>query len=169
MKRIPYLVVASLAVAPGIASSFELILSEPELNLSVPGVPAATLHEEAASSPSLKRSLTGSASNFTIDVELLPQLTRVSPRVCAGILVRSLVAQPGMPNRDSIYRAPLNESTFLVIYTLGEGQAQKLHAHVISAAGTTHCANAHFSRQATPGEDIDDWRTTFTSATVVPR
>jgi len=136
----------------------------------VPGVPAAQLHEKTEqSTSSARRLLTGSVSNYSIEVELLPQPIEVSPRVCAGSLLRSLVAQPGMPNRDSIYRAPLNETTFLVIYALGEGQAQKLHAHVISAAGTTHCANAHFIRRGTPGEDIDNWRTTFTSARVVPR
>jgi len=169
VKRAPLVVLALLTAVPCIASAFELRLSQPELNLSVPGVPAAELHEEAGQSASAKRSLTGVASNFAIEVELLAQTGQVSPRVCAGSLLRVLVAQPGMPNRDSIYRAPLDEFTFLVIYALGEGQARKLHAHIISAAGSTHCANAHFVRPASPGEDIDEWRTTFTSARVVPR
>ena len=96
------------------------------------------------------------------------QSSEMSARTCAGLLLRALLGRPGMPNRDNVYRAPLDISTFLVIYALRDGQQQKLHAHIISSAGKSHCANVHFMRQAKAGEDIDDWRTTFTSARVQP-
>jgi len=159
-------VAASLVALHGVACAFELTLSDPEFALAVPGVPAIEVHEQPTKPAGAARLLTGSDKTFAVQVEVLRQPNAVSPRVCAGLLLRSLVAQPGMPSRDSIYRAPLNVNTFLVIYALGEGQAQKLHAHIISSAGTSHCANAHFVRRAIPGEDSDLWRTTFTSARV---
>ena len=161
-------IVAALFSATGIAGAFELKLSEPALGLSVPGVPAIALQEQTPSPASSKRLLAGRDSVYTIEVELSPQANEMSPRTCAGLLLRTLLSQPGMPNRDSIYRAPLDVSTFLVIYAAGEGQQAKLHAHIISSAGTSHCANAHFVRQAKAGEDADEWRTIFTSARVLP-
>ncbi len=169
VKTVKRIALTLLAAVPVAASCFELALSQPEFHLSVPGLPAAELHEDTHPSVVPKRVLTGAVGKLDIELELSAQASQASPRTCAGSLLRALVAKPGMPNRDSIYRAPLDESTFLVIYALGEGPTQRLHAHVISSAGPTHCANAHFVRPALPGEDIDDWRTTFTSARVVPR
>jgi len=159
---------AALCGATGTAGAFELALSEPELSLSVPGVPAITLREQTPSPESSRRLLAGRDAVYTVEVELSRQASEVSPRTCAELLLRALLSQPGMPHRDSIYRAPLNISTFLIIYTAGEGPQEKLHAHILSSAGANHCANAHFIRQARAGEDADEWRTTFTSARVLP-
>lgn len=161
-------VALAFAWAPLAVSAFDIDLKEPALSLSVPGVQPIELRERPVRLVDQKRTLVGSDAVYTVELELWRQASEPSPRVCAGLMLRSLVAQPGMPDRDSIYRAPLDAHTFLVIYTQGDEPAQKLHAHIISSAGTTHCADAHFSRPATPGEDIDAWRTTFTSARVKP-
>ena len=137
------LIVAVLLGIHSAAGAFELNVSDPELNLSVPGVPTISVRER---SPSLdtKRTLSGSDGTYTVEVEMSRQSSEMSARTCAGLLLRALLANPGMPNRDNVYRAPLDVSTFLVIYALGEGQQQKLHAHIISSAGKSHCANVHF-------------------------
>ena len=70
-----------------------------------------------------------------------------------------------MPDRDNIHRAPVDPNTFLVLYLM-ELDGKRLHAHLLSAAGSTHCIDAHFSRTLPVGEDIDNWRTTFDGATV---
>jgi len=150
------------------AGAFELGLRDPDLNLSVPGVPAIAMHEQPASGGNAKRVLTGNDDTFSVDVELSRHPNEMSPRTCAGTILRAVVSQPGMPNRDSIYRAPLDAMTFLVIYVLSQGQQAKFHAHLISSAGASHCVNAHFTRVAKAGQDVDDWRTTFTSARISP-
>lgn len=156
----------ALGLLPLAAAAFELTLAEPELSIAAPGVPAIALQELPASAPAGRRAFTGHDARYRVELTLSPQAPEASPRVCAGQFLRTLVAAPGMPPRDSIYRAPLDAHTFLVIYALGDERQPTLHAHIVSAAGTAHCADAHFSRRAAPGEDIDDWRTTFTSARV---
>jgi hypothetical protein len=92
--------------------------------------------------------------------------TEVSPRTCAGSLLRTLVARPGMPDRDSIYRAPLDQDTFLVLYILGSPPARRLHAHLLSSASAKHCVEFHASRPERPGEDVDEWRKSFIGSRV---
>ena len=71
-----------------------------------------------------------------------------------------------MPDRDNLYRAPIDPDTFLVLYLMELDGKRLLHAHLLSAAGSTHCIDAHFSRSLVAGEDIDNWRTAFSGATV---
>jgi hypothetical protein len=71
-----------------------------------------------------------------------------------------------MPDRDNIYRAPLDASTFLVLYVFEQQSKKVFHAHLLSAAAGTHCIEAHFTRDAAVGEDEDKWRTTFTDARI---
>lgn len=115
---------------------------------------------------------------FTVVVPLLPQSVRadvhaapaargVITRLCAGEFLRALVKRPGIPDRDSIYRAPLDAGTFLVLYRLGDGGTRTLHAHLLAAARGTHCVEAHFERPLGPGEDEDDWRRSFAGARIV--
>lgn len=157
---------ATLALLPLGGWAFDIRVPEPELSLAVPGVPTIALQERPATVPPGRRILTGRDATFQVELSLAPQAGETSARVCAGQFLRTLVAAPGMPSRDSIYRAPLDAQTFLVIYALGDERQPTLHAHIVSAAGHSHCADAHFSRAAAPGEDIDAWRTTFTSARV---
>ncbi len=159
-------VVAAVGLLPLAGWAFDIRVPEPELSLAVPGVPAITLQERPATVPPGRRLLSGRDATFQVELALAPQSGETSARVCAGKFLRTLVAAPGMPPRDSIYRAPLDAQTFLVIYALGDERQPTLHAHIVSAAGRSHCADAHFSRAAAPGEDIDAWRTTFTSARV---
>lgn len=160
---------AGLALlAAGTAGAFDLAIADPSFALAVPGLPAIRVAEQPRGSATGRRVLGGRDATFAVDVALQRQAAEPSPRVCAGLFLRSLVVQPGMPNRDSIYRAPLDENTFLVIYLLGDAPQQALHAHIFSSAGSTHCVDAHFSRAATPGEDIDAWRVSFSTARAKP-
>jgi hypothetical protein len=164
MRGTKLLVVVLLVGLQAEAAAFELGLRDPDLHLSVPQVPAIDMQEQPARGSGARRVLIGHDDTFTVELELSRQPNEVSPRTCAGTVLRAIVARPGMPNRDNVYRAPLNATTFLVIYVLNEQQQHKLHAHLISAAGATHCADAHFTRLAKPGQDVDDWRTTFSGA-----
>lgn len=63
----------------------------------------------------------------------------------------------------------MNERTFLVLYLLDGQKGQVLHAHLLSAAASTHCIEAHFSRAKRAGEDEDDWRRSFAGSSIVER
>jgi hypothetical protein len=166
VPRTKHLLIALLAGLHAEAGALEMDLRDPALHLSVPGVPAIAMHEQPTPGGNAKRVLVGHDDTFNVDVELSRHPNEMSPRTCAGTVLRALVSQAGMPNRDSIYRAPLDATTFLVIYVLSQGQQEKLHAHLISSAGASYCVNAHFTRLAKSGQDVDDWRTTFSSARI---
>lgn len=152
----------------GPAPAFEASLPEPAVTVTVPALPAIVLR---AQPPSAGASVTLEGGDGLYRVELVTQAAQgaapASARLCAGRFLRALVARPGMPERDAIYRAPLDADTFLVLYALAgaPGPAQ-WHAHVVSAAGASHCLELHVQRARRPDEDPDLWRRTFQGAHV---
>lgn len=159
----------ALAVACAPAAAFEIAVPEHAILITVPTLPAITVQAQPVTANSMAAlRLAGAEGAYRLDVAVFDQGKAVSARECAGARLRAIVAQPGMPNRDNVYRAALNASTFLVIYAIERAERRELHAHLLAAAGTTHCADAHLSRPARPGEDDDDWRLTFTTARIDP-
>ena len=167
-SRWKWLAVAALAIATAPAQAFEASVSQPAFTVVVPSLPALAVAAPAAdssSAPSVR--LVGSDGTTTLAISVDDAKRSITPRECAGSFLRALVARPGMPPRDSIYRAPLNEAVFLVIYILGDEPASVLHAHLLSSAASTHCIEAHFTRALLAGEDEDAWRRTFSGASIV--
>lgn len=162
LRRIP--LAALLAAACGGAGAFDLTVREPAFTLSVPDLPDFRL--EPAAAEGADRLLAGRDGALQATVALTRAAAEASTRLCAGGFLRALVARKGMPDRDSIYRAPLNETTFVVLYLLGDEPERSVHAHVLAAVGGSHCAEAHFWRPLTDGEDIDAWRQRFMRASV---
>jgi hypothetical protein len=163
------LVAAGLCGACALASAFEASIPDPAFTLSVPALPAIALTEQAASPQRATRQFAGGDGTYAIALSIVRTERAVTTRECAGTILRSLIARPGMPARDSIYRAPLNERAFLVIYVLDGQAGPVLHAHLLASAASTHCIEAHFSRAKRVGEDEDDWRKSFLDSTVVER
>jgi hypothetical protein len=159
----------ALGALAGPAAAFEWRGATPAVSITVPAVPAIALRADAAPPAGSAARLAGSDGRFSVEVLMsapVAQAGGTSSRECAGGFLRTLVTRPGMPARDSIYRAALSEKTFLVIYLLGDAPAQQLHAHLVAAAGPQQCIEAHFSRPARPDEDTDDWRRTFSAARI---
>jgi hypothetical protein len=153
----------ALAVACGAAAAFDVSVREPAFTLSVPDLPDFRLEPAAAGTGPLLAGRDG-ALQATVAVTRAP--ADGSTRVCAGTFLRTLVTRKGMPERDSIYRAPLNETTFVVLYLLGDEPERSVHAHVLAAVAGDHCAEAHFWRPLAEGEDLDAWRQRFMRATM---
>lgn len=158
----------AFAIATAPAAAFELALPEHAIVITVPAVPGIAVQPlpATAAKPAAALRLAGTDGAYRFDVALFDQGKPVSARECAGVRLRAIVSQPGMPDRDHVYRAPLSASTFLVVYAIGRGVQRDWHAHLIAAAGTAHCADAHFTRPARAGEDGDEWRLTFTNARI---
>ncbi len=167
-SRWKWLAAVALAIAAASSQAFEASVLQPAFTVVVPSLPALALAPPAADSapaPSLR--LVGGDGTTTLAISVDDARRAITPRECAGSFLRTLVARPGMPPRDSIYRAPLNEAVFLVIYILGDEPASVLHAHLLSSAESTHCVEAHFTRASRVGEDEDAWRRTFSGASIV--
>lgn len=150
------------------AWAFEQALSSPDVVVSVPRLPQVALGQPLGAGTGADRSWQGAGAGVDVDIHARPAASAGSTRLCAGSFLRELVRRPGMPERDSIYRAPIDADTFLVLYIHGEGPDRRLHGHLLAAAGDSHCVEAHFSRPLRPGEDVDDWRTSFDGAAVRP-
>ena len=158
-------VAIGLVAVHGLALGFEAKVTEPAFTISVPSLPNIPLRQQAQAAPSAPR-LIGGDGTYEVTVVLTAMAKPVSARECAGSGLRSILARPGLPSRDSIYRAPLSASTFLVIYVAPGGVQPVLHAHLLAAPAGTHCTEVHFSRQERPGEDADGWRRTFADARI---
>jgi hypothetical protein len=118
----------------------------------------------AAASPRVVRLLKGSSGVHEVSVAVTTADAGAPPGACASSLLRALVGRPGMPDRDSIYRAPLDQETFLVLYRLGTASERQLHAHLLSSASARHCVEVHVSRPERPGEEFDEWRKSFATS-----
>jgi len=148
------------------ASAFEQSFDAPPFIVSVPRLPSIALAAPSASQGGGVLTARGQDATYVVEIIAAASAGASTPRACAATLLRDLIARPNMPGRDNIYRAPVDPNTFLVLYLMDLDGKRALHAHLLSAAGGTHCIDAHFSRPLPAGEDIDNWRTTFDGATV---
>ncbi|GGC18431.1 hypothetical protein GCM10011572_44780 [Pseudoduganella buxea] len=100
----------------------------------------------------------GSDGPYTVSVMTPTADGRMTAADCAGSMVKRLVARPGMPPLDSIFRARLNDRTYAAIYAMPGAGKPVLHAHILSAAtGGTHCIEVHVSRIAGSQDDVAPW------------
>ena len=166
MLRFLLLATASALAVSTEAGAFELKAANPEFTVTVPNLPAIRLEKRPSMNTDASIEMFGEDPIYRIGLLVTKAPKQTSARECAGSFLRTLVARPGMPDRDSIYRAPLDPNTFLVLYILGEPGRRQLHAHLLSSASATHCIEAHVSRELREGEDEDGWRESFAGARI---
>ena len=157
---------ASLFAVCGNACAFELKAKNPDFTVTVPNLPSMRLEVQTISDSNVSSSMAGVDGTYKATLLVTKAEKETTTRACAGSFLRSLVARPGMPDRDNIYRTALDENTFLVLYILVEQGGQQLHAHLLSSANATHCIEMHFSRTRRGGEDEDGWRQSFVGSHV---
>ena len=158
--------IAWFLLAPTASLAFEQAFEGPAFVVSVPRVPNLRIASAPRGGNSVSVHARGRDAVFAVEVTAEASPQAGSSRTCASTFLRDLVKRPNMPDRDSIYRASLDASTFLVLYIVEQRGRKVLHAHLLSAAAGTHCIEAHFSRDAVVGEDEDKWRTTFEGARI---
>jgi hypothetical protein len=146
--------------------AFEQAFAVPSFVVVVPRLPNIAVGAPSSSQGGNVLTAQGQDTTYVVEISATASASASSTRACVGASLRELVARPNMPDRDNIYRAPFDSNTFLVLYILELGGKRLLHAHLLSAAGGTHCIDAHFSRSLLTGEDVDAWRTIFTGATI---
>lgn len=150
------------------AAALEWRVTTPAVQVSVPGLPEVALSSVRRVDPSAAAHWQGRDAGLDVDVALPEAPAEATPRSCARQVLGTVLAQPGMPARDNVYRAPLDPTTFLVIYRIETSQPVRLHAHLISSADERHCLAMQLQRDARDGEDDDDWRQAFRGAHIEP-
>jgi hypothetical protein len=166
MRLFIALAAGSMLAQASPAYAFEQAFGAPAFVVSVPHLPNISVGAPSASAGGGVLTARGQDPTYVVEIRATASSSASSTRACAGASLRELAARPNMPDRDSIYRAPFDSNTFLVLYISETAGMKLLHAHLLSAAGGTHCIDAHFSRKLLAGDDVDNWRTTFTGARV---
>ncbi len=169
MRGLRCIAASLLLGAASSAGAFEQTFEAPAFVVSIPGLPNFGLTPVRATEPQGSVVASGRGGPYLVEITASASTQAGSTRTCAGNFLRELLKRPNMPDRDSIYRAPFDASTFLVLYIIEQQGKRVLHAHLLSAASGTHCVDAHVSRDMGRAEDEDNWRTTFTGARVSER
>jgi len=170
--RIPALfcaLAALLASLPGLAADFAFEVDGPKFRVTLPGIPPMKMatHPLNASQPHLR--YLGSDGPYTVSVITPTAAAGMSALECASATVRTMAARPGVPPSAEMYKARLDDNTYVAIYAAEIEGIVQLHAHVLSAAGGTHCVEVHASRMSASPEDLEPWVKGFDGARIVSR
>jgi len=150
------------------ADDFVYEVASPKFKVTIPGVPQLKMeiHPKHASQPHLR--YLGADGDFTVSVFTPVAAAGMTPLECAAATVRTLAARPGVPPAEDVYKARLNGTTFIAAYTAPFGGTVQLHAHLLSAAGGTHCVEVHTTRTMLMEEEIAPWLNVLQKASIEP-
>jgi hypothetical protein len=165
--------VVALGVALAVASSpgagadeFVFEVAVPHFKITIPNFPSLHMgpHPMQSGHPHLQ--YMGSDGPYSLSIITPTSAPGMTALECAGATVRSLASRPGAPPAAEIYKARLNENTFVALYSARAPGYMQLHAHFLSAAGGTHCIEVHASKIATSVDDIAPWFEDFRKARI---
>ena len=159
---------AAVAVAPVAEAQLEISSSDPPFKAVLPGIPSMAMmpHPLREGRPHLR--LLGTSGPYTVSVLVPTADAGMGALECASSTIRELPRRPGVPEPDSIYRAKLDDQTYIAIYAARPPAPMLLHAHVISAAAGSHCVEIHASKVVSSREDIESWFKGFGSTRIAP-
>lgn len=151
-----------------LADEFVYEVASPRFKLIIPGAPQLKMevHPRNATQPHLR--YLGADGDFTVSVFTPTAASGMTPLECAAATVRALTGRPGVPPPADVYKARLNATTFIAAYTVPHGGTVQLHAHLLSAAGGTHCIEVHTTRTMLEEGEIAFWLTTLQKASIEP-
>lgn len=150
------------------ADDFMFEMNSPKFKITLPSVPAMAMepHPMHAAQPHLR--FLGSKGPYTVSVITPTAAAGMTALECAAATVRTLGARPGVPQASQIYRTRVNDSTFVALYASLHRGVVRLNAHVLSAAGGTHCIEVHASQMSTSEDDLAPWIEAFAKASIEP-
>jgi len=156
------------ASLPCRAAGFEFEVAAPKFRVSIPGIPQIVMavHPMNAAQPHFRYQ--GSEAPFTVSVFTPAAASGMTPRECASATLRSMTGRPGVPPAAQLYKAQLNDTTFVVIYAAKFVAGVQLNAHLLSAAGGTHCVEVHVTKASMLTEDLATWIDEFEKARIAP-
>lgn len=161
------LIATSTPAAAGDEFVFEV--DTPHFKITLPAFPALRMetHPMHAGHPHLR--YMGSEGPYSLQIITPASAPGMTALECASATVRSLASRPGVPPADQITKARLDDNTYVALYSTPIPGYIQLHAHVLSAAGGTHCIEVHASKVATSEDDIAPWFEGFRNARIESR
>jgi len=156
------------ASLPCRADGFAFDVASPKFRVTIPGIPQMkmALHPRNATQPHLR--YLGSEGPYTVAIFTPAAAAGMTPLECAGATVRTLAARPGVPPPAQVYKARLNDKTFVAIYAAQQVMGVQLHAHLLSAAGGTHCIEVHATWASLADDDLATWIEVLDKARIEP-
>jgi hypothetical protein len=151
------------------ADDFSFEVEAPDFRVIIPGVPAMKMavHPEHDGKPHYR--FLGSESPYSVAIFTPKSDPGMSVSDCAEAMYDSVAARPGVPEPDKIYRARINDTTFIAIYATLLPGFVLLHAHLLSAGEGDHCIEVHASKSSTSREEASAWFTALAGAKIEPR
>jgi TPR repeat protein len=136
---------------------FVFELADPKFSVTIPHIPAIKMavHPGHDSKPHLR--YLGSQGPYTVSILTPTADAGMTARECAQSEFKHLASTPGAPKDDKIYKARINDNTFVAIYATPVEGAVMLQAFLVSAAGGTHCVQVHASKMSTSKDDFEPW------------
>jgi len=155
-----------LAATPASADDFVFAVTAPDFTVTLPAIPRMKMeaHPRHAAHPHLR--YLGSDGAYTVSVMTPTAQKGMNPLECASATLGTIVKRAGAPAREEMYRAKINERTYVAIYATPLPTALQLNAHLMSAAGGTHCVEVHVTKVSTSQDDIDTWVKRFDNADI---
>ena len=148
------------------AEGFAFEVASPKFKVIIPGIPQMKMdvHPNNATQPQLR--FLGTDDPYTVAVFTPAAAAGMTPLECAGAIARTLAARPGTPPSSQILKARLDGNTFVAFYATPLVAGVLLHAHLLSAAGGTHCVEVHATRVSIQEDDLGSWITDLDKASI---
>jgi len=171
MRRTLFLLGTTLILSASLscgAAGFDFEVAAPKFRVSLPAVPQMKmdLHPKSAEQPQFRYQ--GVEAPYTVSIFTPAAAAGMTPRECASATLRSMAGRPGVPPPAQLYKAQLNDATFVVIYASTFVGGVQLNAHVLSAAGGAHCIEVHVTKASMLTEDLETWIDEFEKARIKP-
>jgi hypothetical protein len=159
-------VLAVLAAPHAGAANFVFAVTAPKFRITIPGIPPIAMkpHPMHGTHPHLR--FLGAEGAYSISVITASAAPGMSALECASAILRTLDSRPNVPPAEDLYRARLDDNTYVVIYAAHLPGFLQLNAHFLSAAAGTHCVEVHASKIAASPQDIDPWFKSFGKARI---
>lgn len=140
-------------------------MSDPSVRITIPGMPEMDMavHPMNENKPYFR--LLGSSGKTSISVITHKIDEASNAMACATAIANSILALD-VVTRDQVFLGRANEQTFLIIYGLPMEQYVLLNTHIISAAPTSGCIEAHVSKISTSDSDIEPWFNEFGASSI---
>ena len=172
MARVPEILLMAILSFASLycrAEGFFLDVDSPKFRITIPGIPQMKMgvHPKNASQPQFR--FLGSADSYAVEVFTPAAVQVMTPLECAGAIARTLAARPGTPPPAEIFKARLNENTFVAMYAASLGMGVRLNAHIMSGVGGRHCIEVHVTKLSTDEDDLATWVTELEKAGIEPR
>lgn len=147
------------------ADGFVFAVESPNFTVRLPHVPSMSMavHPKYATQPHLR--YLGSEGPYAVSVFTPAAAAGMSAAECASAILRSMASRKGVPPPAEMYKARLNDTTFLAIYGEPLPGAVRLHAHVLSGTGT-HCIEVQVSKISESEDELQPWLNGFDKAVI---